>query len=874
MPRSRRYGFLQVAASTFCLILWIFASHVAAGTASVPPDRLQRTVNVMLMPSQKNSSIERSLLQDFMDVNFTPKTGIKVVIHMTATRITTDYASQLQLYLSTNDSSMDIFQMDVVWPPEFAEYLVDLSPSIPAGVAEAHNRAMWENNNVNGRQIAVPFYADYGLFYYRDDLLAKYGYTGPPETWDEMEEMAKKITSKEPSVVGYVGQFNAYEGLTCNLMEWLHSADAGSIIAPNGSVVLDSPATRAMLARVRNWFMNGVTPKYALSYTETEAQDKFQSGEAVFMRYWPSAMLTMRQAGVNFSFKVTGLPGTSRQTKFASTLGGWQLALSKATKDEEAALSTLFFMATAEFQKFRFMTLGLFPTVSSLYQDPEVCEKVDCELFGNLNVTVRPSSRSGAHYLEVSRLLYTVVNSYFGQKMSLDAALDESVLGIEQTIGTYTAIIVSQARFIHYDDIITKVCAVLAFVGILSAIVLTVFVRINRKNPVMIAASPDFLCLIMLGVVLELGAILLFVGKPTNAVCIAQPYVITLGYATAYSALLTKTWRIHRIFDAKFAKVGRSLTSAKLMKFVGIYVGVNLAILLAWTFTNAPQVTAIFQTPHNAYLSCTSTADTPFTATLFTLNGLMLVFGSWLAYKTRNIDEEYRESFYIAIIMYNTLIWACIPVGFVFIPSLGQELHFSIRSISILMSCFGVLVFLMGPKVKAVYYGVPKVEEVSLLSDDLRRLSLLQQQTSYAKPTLRRPSTSPELDRYTTDSVRVDYRTGTSLLFMGAWRAAKLNLFEAKDGILVALQKTGKRGKLAESQMIHCFALKNDEPVTVTFSDEVSENEKKLMTAHIKLREGLVFELVSDDTRKLTAILERLKAHGKSVNPNSSNTPK
>ncbi|KAJ3403750.1 hypothetical protein HDU80_003786, partial [Chytriomyces hyalinus] len=716
-----------------------------------------------------------------MDVNFTPKTGIKVVIHMTATRITTDYASQLQLYLSTNDSSMDIFQMDVVWPPEFAEYLVDLSPSIPAGVAEAHNRAMWENNNVNGRQIAVPFYADYGLFYYRDDLLAKYGYTGPPETWDEMEEMAKKITSKEPSVVGYVGQFNAYEGLTCNLMEWLHSADAGSIIAPNGSVVLDSPATRAMLARVRNWFMNGVTPKYALSYTETEAQDKFQSGEAVFMRYWPSAMLTMRQAGVNFSFKVTGLPGTSRQTKFASTLGGWQLALSKATKDEEAALSTLFFMATAEFQKFRFMTLGLFPTVSSLYQDPEVCEKVDCELFGNLNVTVRPSSRSGAHYLEVSRLLYTVVNSYFGQKMSLDAALDESVLGIEQTIGTYTAIIVSQARFIHYDDIITKVCAVLAFVGILSAIVLTVFVRINRKNPVMIAASPDFLCLIMLGVVLELGAILLFVGKPTNAVCIAQPYVITLGYATAYSALLTKTWRIHRIFDAKFAKVGRSLTSAKLMKFVGIYVGVNLAILLAWTFTNAPQVTAIFQTPHNAYLSCTSTADTPFTATLFTLNGLMLVFGSWLAYKTRNIDEEYRESFYIAIIMYNTLIWACIPVGFVFIPSLGQELHFSIRSISILMSCFGVLVFLMGPKVKAVYYGVPKVEEVSLLSDDLRRLSLLQQQTSYAKPTLRRPSTSPELDRYTTDSVRVDYRTGTSLLFMGAWRAAKLNLFEAKD---------------------------------------------------------------------------------------------
>src|SRR5436190_8802652 len=45
-----------------------------------------------------------------------------------------------------------------------------------------------ENNTVRGKLIAVPYFVEISLLYYRRDLLGKYHFVEPPRTWNELEQ--------------------------------------------------------------------------------------------------------------------------------------------------------------------------------------------------------------------------------------------------------------------------------------------------------------------------------------------------------------------------------------------------------------------------------------------------------------------------------------------------------------------------------------------------------------------------------------------------------------------------------------------------------------------------------------------------------------
>ena len=43
----------------------------------------------------------------------------------------------------------------------------------------------------------MPWFGDFGMLYYRTDLLKKYGYKRPPASWTQLFQMAKKIQDGE-----------------------------------------------------------------------------------------------------------------------------------------------------------------------------------------------------------------------------------------------------------------------------------------------------------------------------------------------------------------------------------------------------------------------------------------------------------------------------------------------------------------------------------------------------------------------------------------------------------------------------------------------------------------------------------------------------
>src|SRR6185295_4061392 len=114
-----------------------------------------------------------------------------------------------------------------------------------------------ENNTVNGRLLAIPFTLSAGILLYRSDLLEKYGLK-PPETWADLQTAAQKIQDGERAINkdfwGYVVQGKAYEGLTCNALEWIASHNGGTILEPRtGRVLINSTNVAEALNMAAGW---------------------------------------------------------------------------------------------------------------------------------------------------------------------------------------------------------------------------------------------------------------------------------------------------------------------------------------------------------------------------------------------------------------------------------------------------------------------------------------------------------------------------------------------------------------------------------------------------------------------------------------------
>ena len=56
--------------------------------------------------------------------------------------------------------------IDVVWPGAFAPYLVDLKPKL-GKQAKLHAQGIISNDTVDGHLVAMPWFGDFGILYYR-----------------------------------------------------------------------------------------------------------------------------------------------------------------------------------------------------------------------------------------------------------------------------------------------------------------------------------------------------------------------------------------------------------------------------------------------------------------------------------------------------------------------------------------------------------------------------------------------------------------------------------------------------------------------------------------------------------------------------------
>jgi trehalose/maltose transport system substrate-binding protein len=313
--------------------------------------------------------------------------------------------SDIQRLIDRRSPDADVFVMDITWPGSLADHLLDLQTVLGETIGD-HDPALIANMTVDDGLYALPTHHDLGMLYYRTDLLERYGYAAPPATWDELDAMAAAIQEGEragnPNFVGFVFQGENSEGLTCNALEWIASAGGGSIADASG-VTLDNPAATAMLDRAGRW-LGSITPSGVLSYEEDASRRHFQGGRAAFMRNWSWVWWTANQPSepIAGKFSVAPLPA-GPDTAPVATSGGQALGVSIYSEHQEAAIELLRYLSSPEVQAWKAVIGQFQPTITALYDDPEVQAALPFRaLLRDVTLVPRPSSYTNGAYQEVS----------------------------------------------------------------------------------------------------------------------------------------------------------------------------------------------------------------------------------------------------------------------------------------------------------------------------------------------------------------------------------------------------------------------------------------------------------------------------------------
>lgn len=303
---------------------------------------------------------------------------------------------RLMRELALNETSIDLaFVVNSRFTPLLLEGLEPLGALAGGaavedieGIAEGLRRPVTIDDDIVG----IPYRHTTNALIYNEAILAERGYTSPPQSIDELIEMAKGLT------------FTRDDGTRVYGLTFLGTASAtplnfvggfgATYIADDLSVKANSPEMVAALSALADLFQSGALPPNITSSNLDDLIAMMSSGQAAmainpFARYEtlndPAASA---EAG---NIKVAPFPAVAEGSTFANT-EFWSMAIPRNSTNKELALSLIQELAKPE-NTIRAALNGNGSVRPADYADPRVVDYVpyaaaEGAALGNLEVTI------------------------------------------------------------------------------------------------------------------------------------------------------------------------------------------------------------------------------------------------------------------------------------------------------------------------------------------------------------------------------------------------------------------------------------------------------------------------------------------------------
>ncbi|XP_053199919.1 glutamate receptor, metabotropic 8a [Scomber japonicus] len=213
----------------------------------------------------------------------------------------------------------------------------------------------------------------------------------------------------------------------------------------------------------------------------------------------------------------------------------------------------------------------------------------------------------------------------------------------------------------------------ISMLGIIAtSFVIVTFVRYN-DTPIVRASGREMSYVLLTGIFLCYAITFLMIATPDVGVCSFRRIFLGLGMCFSYAALLTKTNRIHRIFEQgkKSVTAPRFISPASQLVITFSLISVQLMGVFVWFAVDPPHTVVDYgeqrtQNPTAArgVLKC-DISDLSLICSLG-YSILLMVTCTVYAIKTRGVPETFNEAKPIGFTMYTTcIIWlAFIPIFF------------------------------------------------------------------------------------------------------------------------------------------------------------------------------------------------------------------
>jgi len=191
------------------------------------------------------------------------------------------------------------------------------------------------------------------------------------------------------------------------------------------TISVNNPQTVRAWKRAARW-VGTISPPGVTAYLEWDALNIWRSGNAAFMRNWPTSYIVShgKDSQVKGRFASAILP--RGQYGHADTLGGASLSVSRHSKHPREAIALVRYLCRRDVQLARSLVTSQPPTMPELYDDDRA-RKAN-PIFAQLkpvfvnSVVARPSTVTGKDYPQVSEAYFKAVHSVLIEEKSAEKA--------------------------------------------------------------------------------------------------------------------------------------------------------------------------------------------------------------------------------------------------------------------------------------------------------------------------------------------------------------------------------------------------------------------------------------------------------------------